>query len=116
MRCFFRALKLTEDQKLQSLAESINNSMDTILKLITENHQNDEFNYYFFETCALIMKKFVIKNISNNTSDLTLVKNFENSLQEDLDSILKKNITDLLGYSFQLFAFYLFLTNDNNSF
>ena len=116
MRCFFRALKLTEDQKLQSLAESINNSMDTILKLITENHQNDEFNYYFFETCALIMKKFVIKNISNNTSDLTLVKNFENSLQEDLDSILKKNITDLLGYSFQLFAFYLFLTNDNNAF
>ena len=92
MRCFFRALKLTEDQKLQSLAES------------------------FFETCALIMKKFVIKNISNNTSDLTLVKNFENSLQEDLDSILKKNITDLLGYSFQLFAFYLFLTNDNNAF
>ena len=116
MRCFFRALKLTEDKKLQSLAESINSSMDSILKLIIQNHQNDEFNYYFFETCALIMKKLVIKNISNDTSDLTLVKNFENALQNDLDSILKNNVTDLLGYAFQLFAFYLFLTNDNNEF
>ena len=116
MRCFFRALKLTEDQKLQSLAESINTSMDSILKLIIKNSQSDEFNFYFFETCALIMKKFEIKNISNNTSDLSLVKNFENTLQNDLNLILQDNVTDLLGYSFQLFAFYLFLTNDNNNF
>lgn len=47
MRCFFRALKLTEDQKLQSLADSICTSMDTILKLIIKNPQIDEFNYYF---------------------------------------------------------------------
>ena len=116
MRCFFRALKLTEDQKLQSLAESINTSMDSILKLIIKNSQSDEFNFYFFETCALIMKKFEIKNISNNTFDLSLVKNFENTLQNDLNLILQDNVTDLLGYSFQLFAFYLFLTNDNNNF
>ena len=116
MRCFFRALKLTEDQKLQSLAQSINESMDTILKLIMKNHQSDEFNFYFFETCALIMKKFLIQNANTNTSDLSLVKNFQNSLQNDLSSILQDNITDLLGYSFQLFAFYLFLTNDNNNF
>ena len=32
MRCFFQTLKLTQDQKLQSLAESINTSMDAILK------------------------------------------------------------------------------------
>jgi hypothetical protein len=116
MRCFFRALKLTEDIKLQNLADSINNSMDTILKLIIKNPQSDEFNFYFFETCALIMKKFEIKNSNNNTSDLTLIKNFENSLQNDLSEILQNSVTDLLGYSFQLFAFYLFLTNDNNNF
>ena len=115
MRCFFRALKLTQDQKLQSLAESINTSMDAILKLIIKNPQNDEFNFYFFETCALIMKKFEIKNI-NNTSDLSLIKNFQNTLQNDLNLILQNNITDILGYSFQLFAFYLYLTNDNNEF
>ena len=68
MRCFFRALKLTEDQKLQSLAQSINESMDTILKLIMKNHQSDEFNFYFFETCALIMKKFLMKSIGNITA------------------------------------------------
>ena len=115
MRCFFRALKLTQDQKLQSLAESINTSMDAILKLIIKNPQSDEFNFYFFETCALIMKKFEIKNI-NNASDLSLIKNFQNTLQNDLNLILQNNITDILGYSFQLFAFYLFLTNDNNEF
>ena len=115
MRCFFRTLKLTQDQKLQSLAESINTSMDAILKLIIKNPQSDEFNFYFFETCALIMKKFEIKNI-NNTTDLSLIKSFQNTLQNDLNLILQNNITDILGYSFQLFAFYLFLTNDNNEF
>ncbi len=116
MRCFFRTLKLTEDKKLQNLADSINNSMDAILKLIIKNSQIDEFNFYFFETCALIMKKFCIKNNMNNTCDLTLIKNFQNALQSDLNLILQNNITDLLGYSFQIFAFYLFLTNDNNNF
>ena len=115
MRCFFRALKLTEDQKLQSLAESINSSMDAILKLIIKYPQSDEFNFYYFETCALIMKKFEIKNI-NNAIDLSLIKNFQNSLQNDLNQILQNNITDILGYVFQLFAYYLFLTNDNNEF
>ena len=116
MRCFFRALKLTEDQKLQSLADSICTSMDTILKLIIKNPQIDEFNYYFFETCSLIMKKFEIKNNSNNTIDTTLIKKFENGLREDLNLILQNNVTDLLGYTFQIFAFYLFITNDNNNF
>ena len=115
MRCFFRALKLTQDEKLQQLADSINTSMDSILKLIIKNPQSDEFNFYFFETCALIMKKFEIKN-NNNISDLSLIKNFENTLRNDLNLILQNNITDLLGYSFQLFAFYLFLTNDNSDF
>lgn len=114
MRCFYRALKLTQDQKLQSLSDSINASMDSILKLIIKNPQSDEFNYYFFETCALIMKKFEIKN--NNAIDSTLIKRFENSLREDLNSILTNNVTDLLGYTFQLFAYYLFITNDNNEF
>ena len=116
MRCFFRTLKLTQDTKLQNLADSINTSMDSILKLIIKNPQSDEFNFYFFETCALIMKKFLIKNNINNTTDLTLIKNFQNVLQNDLSMILQNNITDLLGYSFQLFAFYLYLTNDNNNF
>ena len=114
MRCFFRAIRLTQDQKLQSLAQSINDSMNTILKLIIKNPQTDEFNYYFFETCALIMKKFVVNN--NNNLDLTLVKNFENTLRNDLNLILQNNVTDLLGYTFQLFAYYLYLTNDNNNF
>ncbi len=112
MRCFYRTLKLTQDQKLQSLADSINTSMDAILKLIINNPQKDEFNYYYFETCALIMKKFVI----NNNSDLTLIKKFENTLRTDLNLILQNNITDLLGYTFQIFAYYLYMTNDNNEF
>ena len=115
MRCFFRTLKLTQDQKLQSLSESINTSMDVILKLIIKNSQSDEFNFYFFETCALIMKKFEIKN-NNNTSDLSLIKSFQNALQNDLNLVLQNNVTDILGYVFQLFAYYLFLTNDNNEF
>ena len=114
MRCFFRTIKLTQEQKLQSLAESINTSIDTILQLIIKNPQIDEFNYYFFETCALIMKKFVVNNNSN--IDLTLVKKFEKSIINDLNLILQNNITDLLGYTFQLFAYYLFITNDNNNF
>ena len=114
MRCFFRTIKLTQEQKLQSLAESINTSIDTILQLIIKNPQIDEFNYYFFETCALIMKKFVVNN--NNNIDLTLVKKFEKSIINDLNLILQNNITDLLGYTFQLFAYYLFISNDNNNF
>ena len=110
MRCFYRTLKLTQDQKLQKLADSINSSMDIILKIIITQPQNDEFNYYFFETCALIMKKF-----TTNTQDITLIKKFEGTLRNDLSEILQKNITDLLAYTFQLFAFYLYKSNDNNS-
>ena len=63
MRCFYRTLKLTQDQKLQSLADSINTSMDAILKLIINNPQKDEFNYYYFETCALIKIQLIIQLI-----------------------------------------------------
>lgn len=109
MRCFFRVLKLTKDQKLQVLSDSIGTSMDAILKLIIEKPQTDEFNYYFFETCSLIMKKF-------DGPDKTLINKFENKIRADLNLILQNNVTDLLGYVFQLFAFYVFLTNDNNEF
>jgi hypothetical protein len=62
------------------------------------------------------MQKFEVKNNINNTSDLTLIKKFENSIRGDLNTILQNNVTDLLGYTFQLFAFYLYKTNDNNDF
>ena len=55
------------------------------------------------------MKKF-------DGPDKTLINKFENKIRADLNLILQNNVTDLLGYVFQLFAFYVFLTNDNNEF
>ena len=54
------------------------------------------------------MKKFEIKN-NNNTSDLSLIKSFQNALQNDLNLVLQNNVTDILGYVFQLFAYYFFI-------
>ena len=71
------------------------------------NSQQDEFNYFFFEIISLFMKKIA-------ELDVKLVSQFEESVRNDLTTILTNSITDLMGYTFQFFSLYLSLSNDNS--
>ena len=111
MRCFFRTLNLTNDNLYNSIYKDLSNTLDQILKNIIKNPQQDEFNFYFYQTCALIIKK-----TASQGNNCEIPKYFLNVLQNDLNSILTETITDLMGYTFQLFAYYIHVSKDNSDF
>ena len=109
MRCFYRTLFLTDNSYYSSMAESIASTMKSIIKNIIINPQQDEYNYYFFETCSLVMNK--LANV-----DMNRVIHFESQLRDELNSILVNTVTDLMGYAFQFFAHYVNISNSQNEF
>lgn len=109
IRCFYRTIFLTDEQYYNSILESLTKTMNEILKNIIIKSQEDEFNFYFFETCALVIKKISVINTS-------MVTFFQNALKDNLGSILSNSITDLMGYTFQLFGYYLYVSNDQNEY
>ena len=111
MRCFFRTLSLTNDNLYISIYKDLSNTLDQILKNIIKNPEQDEFNFYFFQTCALLIKKTALQG--NNCE---IPKYFLSIIQNDLNIILNDAITDLMGYVFQLFAYYIHVSKDNSEF
>ena len=105
MRCFYRTLFLTDENYYKNIINDLTETMNNILNIIIKKSEQDEFNYYYFETCSLIIKKLV--NI-----DINSIKMFENKLHNNLNIILINNVTDLLGYTFQFFAHYLNISHD----
>lgn len=107
MRCFYRSLMLTNQEFFKGIMVTLTPTIQTILKNIMANSQQDEFNYFFFEIISLFMKKIA-------ELDVKLVSQFEASIRNDLTTILTSSITDLMGYTFQFFSLYLKLSKENS--
>ena len=107
MRCFYRSLILTNQEFFKGIMVTLTPTIQSILKNIMANSQQDEFNYFFFEIISLFMRKIA-------ELDVKLVSQFEESIRNDLTTILTSSITDLMGYTFQFFSLYLSLSNDNS--
>jgi hypothetical protein len=84
------------------LAESIN----AVLKAIVSNPIEDQFNFFFFETVAIMMRKLA-------KSDMEQYNHFESSIRETLIYILSSSSNDLMGYAFQILALELSLSEAN---
>ena len=114
MKCFYRTLRLCESARLENQADNLGKCMDEFLKKILDIYNknkssNDEFNYYFFETCVLILKKMSQNPQNNNQSNnVVYIKTFYNNLTNDIQTSLNGSYLDLMGYSLQLHAMYLF--------
>lgn len=106
IRCFFRTVFLTSDTYYRDILGHLSESMNNILKLIISNPTEDQFNYFLFETISLILKK-----LSSNDPQLYCM--FEAAIKANLLMIITNNITDLMGYAFQILALELSLSSGN---
>ena len=110
IKCLLRSLILCPIAYIVPNLSSIITLFNHLLKEVIKNSLEDQFNYFFFETIALIMRKLS----SNNAYDA--LESFQNSLQEYLNFIItntnssiSSKINDLFSYVFQIIALQIFL-------
>jgi len=83
---------------------------------VIKNPSEDQFNYYFFETIALIMKKL------GNNNAFDALQTLMNGLQEVLNFIIgntnssiTNKINDLFSYVFQITSLHIFASPNLSS-
>jgi hypothetical protein len=104
MRCFFRTIYLASSELLRPDIENLSNSINGLLISVIKNPVEDHFNYYLFETIATVLKRLA-------SIDSTLYTYFENILKNNLILIIHNNITDLIGYAFQILSFEYYMSS-----
>jgi hypothetical protein len=105
MRCFFRTIYLASSELLKPDIENLSNSINGLLISVIKNPVEDHFNYYLFETIATVLKRLA-------TIDHTLYAYFEGILKNNLILIIQNNITDLIGYAFQILSFEYYMSGN----
>lgn len=107
MRCFYQALRLTSDNYFKPIINNLAASINIVLRNIVLNPIEDQFNFYFFDTVSIMMKKLA------DSKDFDQYNHFEASIRDTLLSILSNSQTDLMGYAFQILALELSLNERN---
>lgn len=100
MRCLFRTIYLTSEDYYQFVIENLANSINEILKIVIANPSEDQFNYFLFETIAMLMRKL-------NRVNVSLYDIFESKIKGNLLYILENFLTDLIGYVIQILSLHL---------
>ena len=110
IKCLLRAFIMCPIEYIVPNLSSILTLFKYLLKEVIKNPSEDQFNYYFFETIALIMRK-----LSNN-NQLEALESMENGIQEfmnfiitNTNSAITNKINDLFSYVFQIIALQIFL-------
>jgi hypothetical protein len=106
MRCFFRTIYLASDKLLQPDIQNLATSIDALVINAIKNSSEDNFNYYLFETIATLLKRLA-------SLDASLYTYFESIIRVNLIKIIQENVTDLIGYAFQIFSFEYYISGDN---
>jgi len=106
MRCLFKTIFLTSESYYKHIIESLANSINEILKMIIANPTEDQFNYFLFETIALILKK-------TSRFEMSLYTFFSKSIRDNLLIPVQNSITDLMSYIFQIFTLELSIIPQN---
>jgi hypothetical protein len=106
MRCLFRTIFLTSESYYKHIIESLANSINEIIKMIIANPTEDQFNYFLFETIALILRK-------TSGFEMSLYTFFSKSIRDNLLIPVQNSITDLMSYIFQIFTLELSIIPQN---
>ncbi len=107
MRCFYQSLRLSSENFFKPIINHLAESINIVLKNIIQNPSEDQFNFFFFDTVAIMMKKLA------ESKEFDQYNHFEASIRDTLLSILSNSQHDLMGYAFQILALELSL-NDRN--
>jgi hypothetical protein len=106
MRCFYKTLTLTSENYFKPIIGSLADSINSVLQGILINPIEDQFNFYFFETVAIMMRKL-------SSSDIEQFVLFERSIRDTLLQILNNSLSDLMGYALQILALELSISENN---
>ena len=116
IKCLLRAFILCPIEYVVPNLSSIVTLFNYLMKEVIKNPSEDQFNYYFFETIALIMRK-----LANNNA-LDALETFEKGLHElmnfiisNTNSSITSKINDLFSYVFQIIALQIFLNPNISS-
>ena len=108
MRCFYKTLTLTSENYFRPIISNLSDSINSVLQGILSNPIEDQFNFFFFETVAIMMRKL-------SSSDMGQYNQFESSIRETLLKILSNSVNDLMGYALQILALELSINQSNIS-
>jgi hypothetical protein len=108
MRCFYQSLRLGSGGFFLDIMGELAKSVDSVLQNIIKNPSEDQFNFFFFDTIAIMMKKLSESNADQYTQFLATILG-------TIHSILSTSQTDLIGYAFQIFALELSLSELNST-
>ncbi len=106
MRCFYKTLTLTSENYFRPIISNLSDSINSVLQGILSNPIEDQFNFYFFETVAIMMRKL-------SSSDMGQYNLFESSIRETLLKILSNSVNDLMGYALQILSLELSINQAN---
>jgi len=106
MRCLFRTIFLTSETYYKHIIESLADSINQILKMVIANPTEDQFNYFLFETIAIVLNK-------TSKYDLSLYEYFSKAIGDNLLLPIQNAITDLMSYIFQIFTLEMNIVSDN---
>jgi len=112
IKCFLKISLITNIENILQISQQLSLSVNSLIRMALVDTSEEQFNFYLFEIIALLMKKFSPVNFNN--FDNTTFNNFFDSLKENLIAILDNNVTDLIGYVFQILTLHLeTIKNDN---
>lgn len=110
IKCLYKIYDLIDSSVFLTINDSIISINKTIIyKLITSSIQNlkPEFNFYFFESICLLLKKYIQTNINSYLS-------IRNIINDELHGFLNNwnEATEFQGYIFQIYSLELFIDNE----
>jgi len=104
IKCFLKICLITNTENLVKIVQQLSMSINNLIKIILPDTSEEQFNFYLFEVIALLMRKFSPVNFN---FDANLFNNLFESLKENILAILENNISDLIGYVFQILTIHL---------
>lgn len=109
IKCFLKICLITNIDNLRQITNELSISINNLLKMILPDTSEEQFNSSLFEVIALIMKKF-----SHADPGLQYFNNFFDAIKSNFLTVLDNNITDLLGYIFQILNLHIETVKTDN--
>lgn len=111
IKCFLKICLITNIENLIKITKELSMSINNLIKMVLPDTSEEQFNFYLFEVIALLMKRFSPINFN---FDAALFNNFFDSIKANIQDILTNNVTDLLGYVFQILTLHLEILKVDN--
>lgn len=111
IKCFLKICLITNIENLVQIWVKLSESVNNLINMVLPDTSEEQFNFFLFEVIALLMKRFSPVNFN---FDATIFNSFFESLRANFLLILENNVSDLLGYVFQILTLHLEIVKVDN--